>query len=412
MDVVANLIEALELFARADPFSSAERDSLIALQAGRASYDASLSAVVASFAQGGEWAAEGAQSAATWLSSVCHLPLAEARAQVRRGTALVSLPVVAEAFAAGAIGTAQVDLLVKAQAGVHKAAQRCAGLGCEGVNPEVFARSEADLVHSAKELKFAAFSDVITYFSQMADPVGAEESDMAKAARRDVSLHQSVFGLYLGSMTLDPYSGAIVAGELSRLENELFEADWARAKESLGREPRLDQLPRTAAERRADALVEMAQRSEGAKGTDRRPEPLFTILVGYETLYGRICRIEGGPIVSPGSLLPWLERASFERVVFSPQNRIECSQRARFFSGATRRAIEVRDQTCTHPFCERPSTQCQIDHIVPFAQGGETTQENGRVLCGFHNRLRNQGQRAGGDEGEGRDPAPSDEGGP
>src|SRR5580658_5881100 len=94
MDVVANLIEALELLAQADPFSSADRDSLIALQGGRASYDASLAAVVASFAQGGEWAAEGAQSAASWLSSVCHLPLAEARAQVRRGTALVSMPLV------------------------------------------------------------------------------------------------------------------------------------------------------------------------------------------------------------------------------------------------------------------------------------------------------------------------------
>jgi Domain of unknown function (DUF222)/HNH endonuclease len=412
MDVVANLLQALELFAHADPFSSADRDSLVALQAGRASYDSSLSAVVASFAQGGEWAAEGAQSAAAWLATVCHLPLREARAQVRRGAALGSMPVVAEAFAQGAIGTAQVDQLVKARSGVAVAAERGAG-----VDPEAFARCEADLVHSAQELKFGAFCDVVSYFSQRADPLGADESDMAKAARRDAFLHQSAFGMYLGAMTLDPFSGAIVAGELHRLETELFEADWAKAKESLGRDPRIDQLGRTSAQRRADALVAMAVRSKGAKETDRRPEPLFSILVGYESLHGRICQIEGGPIVAPGSLLPWLEHASFERIVFSPQNRIECSTRSRFFTGATRRAIAVRDQCCTHPFCERPSEQCQIDHIVPYAQGGETTQENGRVLCGFHNRLRNQGQRGqGGDEegeggGEG-DVAPDDEGGP
>ncbi len=257
------------------------------------------------------------------------------------------------------------------------------------------------MVHSATELSFGAFCDVVSYFSQQADPVGAEESDLAKATRRDVSLSQGLDGLFVGAMTLDPFSGAIVAGELNRLEAQLFEADWAQATESLGREPAVKELSRTPAQRRADALVEMAVRSLAAKEGDRRPEPLFSILVGYESLYGRICQIEGGPIVSPGSLLPWLEGATFERIVFSPQTRIECSPRARFFTGATRRAIEVRDQTCRHEFCEVKGQRCQIDHIVPFAQGGETTQENGRVLCGFHNRLRNQGKRGDGGDTEG-----------
>jgi len=30
------------------------------------------------------------------------------------------------------------------------------------------------------------------------------------------------------------------------------------------------------------------------------------------------------------------------------------------------------------------------DHIQPFSAGGPTTQELGRLLRGFHNRLRNQ----------------------
>jgi Domain of unknown function (DUF222) len=412
MDLLEDLAEVLDRLVESDAFSYSDRDSIVALEGAVARLDAVASHKVASFAQGGEWSSEGAQSAAAWLSTRCHLPLAEARAQVRRGNALPAMPLVGDAFSKGAIGTAQVDQLVKAASGVTRAAQRS-----DAVDPEAFVRAEAALVQSAKELKFGAFCDVVSYFTQMADPVGADESDMAKAARRDVFLHQSVFGMYLGAMTLDPFSGAIVAGELNRLEAQLFEADWAEAKESLGREPRIDELSRTGAQRRADALVEMAVRSKGAKETDRRPEPLFSILVGYESLYGRICQIEGGAIVSPGALLPWLDGASFERLVFSPQTRIECSPRARFFTGATRRAIEVRDQACTHEFCEIPSDKCQIDHIVPFHQGGESTQENGRVLCGFHNRLRNQGQRGRGAEDEGSrggdgDGAPDDEGGP
>ena len=127
-----------------------------------------------------------------------------------------------------------------------------------------------------------------------------------------------------------------------------------------------------------------------APAEGRRPAPLFSVLVGYEALHGRICELSSGSVISPGSLLAYLEEADFERAVFAPGQRVEVSVTARLFSGATRRAIELRDRTCTHPFCDVPAERCQIDHIVPYALGGQTTQENGRLLCGWHNRLRNQ----------------------
>jgi hypothetical protein len=282
---------------------------------------------------------------------------------------------VAEAFCEGAIGASQVDLLVRAR----KAAEA------------TFARDEETLVSYAKELKFAPFTQAMAYWEQMADPDGAEESDMERAARRDVYLTPTIDGMYLGKMTLDPISGAIVADELHRLEQELFDADWAKAKEELGREPRIDELWRTPAQRRADSIVEMATRSKTAPADGRRPEPLITILVDYPTLYGRICELANGIVLSPGSLLEWLDGASFERVVFGPGKRAECSVQSRFFTGATRRAIELRDRGCVHEYCEETVDNCEIDHIVPYSKGGPTTQENGRVLCGFHNRQRNQG---------------------
>ena len=269
---------------------------------------------------------------------------------------------------------------------------------CRHADPEAFARCEADLVAAATELKFVPFANTVTYFTQMADPDGAEEADMARIARRDAYV-APVGQTYALGGNLDQVSGAIVAGELGRLEQIFFEEDWAQAKERLGRDPKAGDLARTPAQRRADALVEMALRSKGAKAGDRRPEPSFSVLVGYESLYGPISRIEGGPIITPGALVPWMDGANFERIVFSPGTRIECSPKARFFTGATRRAIEVRDQECTHPFCDVPADRCQIDHIVPYAKGGETTQENGQAHCGFHNRQTNHGPPGGGDRG-------------
>ena len=64
--------------------------------------------------------------------------------------------------------------------------------------------------------------------------------------------------------------------------------------------------------------------------------------------------------------------------------------RRRFFTGALRRAIEVRDRQCTHPSgCDVPAEECEIDHIQPYSRGGLTTQANGRCRCSVHNRQRN-----------------------
>ena len=385
----------LDELVRADSFSLSDKESIIALERELARLEYLVAKSAAAFDAGGEWATDGAKTAAAWLVTRCHLPSAVAKAQLRRGRVLAKMPVSSEAFSDGDIGVAQFDLLAKAAQGpgavgaVVAGADGVAGADAAGPDTEgAFFRDEALLVTHAKEMKFAPFSAVLAYWGQLADPDGADAADMARLARRDVYLTESVNGMYLGKMTFDPVSGTIVADELVRRERVLFEEDWKKAKAELGRDPKIHELCRTSAQRRADAMVEMAIRSATAPADGRRPEPLFTVLVGYETLHGRICRLEGGGVISPGTLLPWLDGASFERIVFGPGQRVECSVRSRFFEGATRRAIEVRDQGCTHEYCEEPVEKCQIDHIVPYTQGGETSQGNGQALCGFHNRLR------------------------
>ena len=69
---------------------------------------------------------------------------------------------------------------------------------------------------------------------------------------------------------------------------------------------------------------------------------------------------------------------------------INVGVRRRIFTGATRRAVEVRDRECFHDDCEELAERCEIDHVVPWAAGGATTQANGRVACAFHNRQRHR----------------------
>jgi hypothetical protein len=374
LDEFETAIEGLVEVAKTDPALLADPDSIVALHRGLSRLEAVVSAADGAFDRSGNWSVDGAKGAAPWLAKRCDLPMGVARRQVRRGRHMSGLPETTKRWLAGALSTPQVDQMIR----LHR-----------GRTEEALERDEILLLDQAHKLRFEEFARVLAYWEQLADPDGVEESELERRARRDVFLGPSTGRMWLGSMTLDDISGVIVAAELSRLEGELLDEDRAKAKAELGRDPKMDELCRTSAQRRADALVEMATRSRSMPPEARRPEPLFSVLVGWETLKGRILQLAQGAVVSPGSLVPWLDEASFERIVFAPGKRAECSITARFFTGATRRAIELRDQRCTHPYCDLAAEYCQADHIIPYSQGGETTQENGRLLCGFHNRLRN-----------------------
>ena len=80
-----------------------------------------------------------------------------------------------------------------------------------------------------------------------------------------------------------------------------------------------------------------------------------------------------------------------ERVVFDGPYRVKnVGVRRRLFSGATRRSVQVRDRQCYSEFCEVPAEACEVDHVQPWGAGGPTTDDNGRVACGYHNRARHR----------------------
>jgi hypothetical protein len=375
------ITEMMDRLVESDPSSWADRASVEALQRQLARFEAFVTKATGEFDAWGDWGLDDAGSAVMWLVTKCRMPKAQARRQLHRARHLRRLPECATAWADGDITGAHVD--------------RIASLRRDATE-EALDRDEALLVDQARNLRYDAFVRTTAYWEQLADPDGAEADYEKRHARREMYLVNSFGGMWLGKMTLDPISGAVVSDELDRIREELFEADWAASREDLGRDPTPGELSRTPDQRRADALVEMATRSRSATAEGRRSAPLFSVLVDYPTLQGRICELAQGTVVPPGSLLPWLDRAYIERVVFGPDRRVEVSATARLFTGATRRAIELRDRECTHPFCDVPAASCQVDHITPYAVGGPTTQENGRLLCGAHNRLRNQRPPPGG----------------
>jgi hypothetical protein len=328
------------------------------------------------------WDNDGAKSGGAWLAHRTHRPRSAAHGEVHLARRLRSMPATATALAEGAISADH--------------ARRLARANRPGLE-DTFARDEGLLVGYARELSWADFNRALAYWEQLADPDGSEDDADAQHEARRAHRSQTLGGTWVLDAILDPIGGAIVDEILTGIEQELFEADWAAAKAEHGDDVTLDKLARTPAQRRADALVEMAIRAgtAPAPADGRRPRPLFTVLIDYPTMAGRLCELANGTVIAPGTLAGWLSEADIERVVFDGASRIiDIGTRSRFFTGATRRAVQVRDRRCTWPGCDTPGDRCEIDHVVPYADGGETTQANGTLRCPYHHRWGHRRTRA------------------
>jgi hypothetical protein len=245
------------------------------------------------------------------------------------------------------------------------------------------------LLDNLTTLRFIDAIRLVRYWQHAAnDEVGAAPSS-CRYDQRHFSAVRTIFDSVDLRGSLDVMGGTEFLSELHRLENDLFEADWAHARGEHRLDATPDHLPRTSPQRRADALVEMARRSRALPEHAHLPRPLITVLTGYGA-FSKVCELADGTVITPGDVVRLLDHADIERIVFDgPARVIEVGARRRFFTGALRRAVEVRDRHCQHPSgCDVPAEECQIDHIVPYAQGGPTTQENGRCYCAVHNRQR------------------------
>lgn len=52
-----------------------------------------------------------------------------------------------------------------------------------------------------------------------------------------------------------------------------------------------------------------------------------------------------------------------------------------------RRALAARDRGCSFPGCTAPPTWCEIHHVIPWRDLGETDIDNLTLLCPFHHRV-------------------------
>jgi Domain of unknown function (DUF222) len=332
-------------------------DLTVATQRLRDRFELAAGRVLARWDTRGVWRNDQSLSAPARLSREVNSSLRSCRARLRQARRLGDVPGVVEAVGRGQLSVEYLELLGRAQR----------------VAPEDYASDEAMLVTQCAGLRFQQAEQVVAYWRLHVDPDGVNADAAANADRATAHVSETLDGTIILNATLTGVDAETFHSELRRLTDEIRHVDRAAG------------VLRTAAQRRAAALVEMATRSASTPTGAQRPRPLFTVLLGEDT-FRHFCETAAGRIVPPDTLAPFVDEAMLEVLLFDgPATVISVSKRRRF-TGALRRAIQVRDRRCQHPAgCDIPADRCDVDHIEPWPQ--RTDQFNGRLECPGHNRL-------------------------
>ncbi|MDY7101453.1 MAG: DUF222 domain-containing protein [Actinomycetota bacterium] len=365
-------------------------DAVTALARSRRKLESVEAGVVGRFDASGQWALAGYRSTATWVADRCKEHAGTARQRVALARKLRDLPVAAEAFAEGEITARHVERVAEARRKRPTALNRDA---------------EELLTGAALDLAYNDFVKAVEYFEHRTEP---DEDPHPNPGQEERSCHSSKLldGCGKVDATLDAIGFAAFDEALRRIERELFETDWAAAVAEWGDAASADKLWRTAAQRRADALVEMAVRATTAPKDGKRPEPLvifhcdaatFTEEVKrqcdapYEHPADGMSELHDGTVVHPANAVAAAVEGHVRRVVFqSPGVVINYGRTQRLFTGALRQLLSVRDRTCDGPGCRIDARHAEADHVEAWDDGGHTDEANGRCRCTWHHRRKHR----------------------
>ncbi|WP_182111972.1 MULTISPECIES: HNH endonuclease signature motif containing protein [unclassified Actinotalea] len=344
------------------------------------------SVLLAAVEADGRWALGGAdRTLAGHVARREGIAYGDANRQAQLGRVMGELPVARDAVATGEITRGHAEALSRL---VSSPARRAA------LASDLPDRNEAFFVDQAKRLG-------VDEFRRLASRMAAKLDD--QAAERE---HRQAVALQ--RLTLTPRGdGVTVAGFLTHENGQLL----ATAVRSIAGVPAKDDQ-RPVEQRQAEALVDLARLvlDKGLTGVGAQVRPHLNVHVSWDT-FQRLAtdaaardgdgapaqrtgleadlldpaELDSGDPVPPSVLARIACDSEVTRIVFGPESQIlDVGQDERTYTKELRRAVIARDRHCQYPGCTAPPTLGEIHHIRWWSRGGDTSTDNGVLLCWHH----------------------------
>lgn len=347
------------------------------------------------------WKRSGSRTLATWLAAYSAVELPEARRLARLAGLCHRHPRLRAAVLGGDLSFGRADLLAAHAAGAR-----------EGhLDPSL-----PTLLRESRRLnRFDDWASLLTHWCSYVDQ---DLSRPPNAFRNELHLSQSLFGQGEIHGWLDPEVLVTVAAGLDAFLPDPDPKD--------GPVP-----PRTLAQRKADALGDMAawaitgtvDDEDACGGNDaaggdedrsagdqpervrrpvvkRRSGVTANITIDLRTFAGdrRFDQLDGFGLrcdrwtIGRSVAEQLLCDAGLVATLFDGRRTIiDASDRSEQFTAAQRRALAARDGGCVFPDCDRPAKFSDAHHLHPRSRGGTDRVSTACLGCRFHHRLLHRG---------------------
>ncbi|MGY1623117.1 DUF222 domain-containing protein [Geodermatophilus sp. SYSU D00965] len=336
--------------------------------------------LVAEFDRREGWGAYGIRSCAHWLAWQCGMSPGTAREHVRVARALVVLPRIGAAFAAGRLCYSKVRALTRV------------------AEPD----TEAELLEFALEATASQTERVVRQWRR------ADAADRDRvAARRQFEYWWDDDGMLTVHLRLDAEQGARFLAGVDSLAERAARRDRAQAKRAAaaGAPAGPVAAPASTAPERVDDTDEvamarerttvrrcaaLAQLADAAADADRRAgDPprrevvvhVDAAVVADDAAAGRAF-LEGGPALHATDVRRMLCEATVVTMLSAGREPLAVGRGRRLATRAQRRALLRRDGGCARPGCpEVRIERLHAHHLRHWIFGGRTDVDNMVLLC-------------------------------
>jgi hypothetical protein len=359
--------------------------------------------MIAEFDRRVAWEGPGIRSCAYWLHWKCGIDMGAAREKVRAARALVGLPEINAAFEKGELSYSKVRAMTRVAT----------------------VENESFLLNIAQYGTTQHVEKLVGAFRSVNDSVVIDEVKQDRKVEqtlyesRGVSCYQDDEGMWIIKAKLPAEEGALLVKVLKELGDRLAandnavgtldvnksddeKSDEEKTKNvsaetfssyknnDLEKDKLLKKEPLTFPQRRADALVMMAEgyvaqsgEALGLKGHERC-QLVLHVQKGHDDLDGRWLLPDAARRLACDASLLVVEQDEVGNV-------LDIGRRSRIIPAGMARALAIRDGGCQFPGCCE-SRYVEGHHVKHWADGGETRLDNLVTLCRYHHRELHRGQ--------------------
>ena len=297
------------------------------------------------------------------LSATLHLPPATLRGMLADAGALCErFPETLAQLSTGAVSRHQVRPLLELTSCLSDEHARAVQ---ERVLPEMAGHTPRRVHHRVQ----TAIHEI--------DPEGAAQRHAQRAKTRHLALHPEPDGMATLSIFLKAETALAIQAKVNA----------ACAKRAKGD-------PRTLDQRRVDTLAEMILTGGGA---GPGPATMVHLVVNIESLIGLSdtpAQLEGYGPLTPGQArtLTLAPGSQLRRLFVTPTGKLVAVDPHQYRLPAwLDRYLRLLNRTCTFPGCGMPAWRSDLDHMLSYAEGGCTCEDNLHPACRRHHNEKTAG---------------------